>query len=275
MKRKMKKSHPWGGILGGMLAVCLACGNVSAGLVGGWNFDGNFKDHVGGLNGTFNGTGSPTYTTNGGHTFLSLNGVDQFVNVPAVGNNLDINSGSFSIVAWVTLNPVNDSRRESVVAGKFSAGNIGYALTADYINLTGTNDNTRLFYGYAGPAANGYTADSFQGSSYAMLAIVRDGAAGTISDYRNGAFRNSNASTGSFPSTSDFFLGGFSGAAILKIDLDEVLVYNSTLSASEITALYNGGNGPSPTLIPEPSAVGLALLGLGALGWRKLRAKKV
>jgi len=81
--------------------------------------------------------------------------------------------------------------------------------------------------------------------------------------------------TVSFPNDATFTLGDrVSGNdPANNFQIAELAIWDEILTNTQIQDLANGVN-PNPAVIPEPSALGLAALGLlplGFVGWRRRR----
>ena len=184
-----------------------------------------------GNTGTINGA---TWTTGKSGSALQFNGVSNYVNA---GNGASLNiNGNITLMAWIKTN----STAENVITGRGLTGSSDHTWEHDIENGRNT------FYW-----ANGYsmgTADSVTGTK-----LVNDGqwhhvaarANGTrIEVYTDGMYDNGKAKTtkpnsninlkvlvGNLPGYSLYFNG----------IIDEIKIYNRTLSAGEIYTEYLNG----------------------------------
>lgn len=211
--------------------------------VGQWNFDEcsgtQAKDTSVNTNNNGNITGA-TYELNDtpyhivgsgtGKCALSFNGAGN-VNIP-VSDSLKFGMSSFTIASWVKLNavppdygiPFNNNRNPSWVNTKFSGvsegnnGNFGYELY----------DGVNYIAAY-GPAPK-------LGDWYHYVLII-DRASGKTKVYINGSLESSMTrslgSLGDLTSNGPFYL-----AALLNGLIDDVHIYASALSKTEIQQLY-------------------------------------
>jgi hypothetical protein len=252
------------------VGVWLAPTETPANLVANWRFNGDLSDSSGfGHTATFNG-GTPSYVGASAGQAIVLDGVDDFLSVAASGNNLDFNGNSFAIAAWLTVHTAQTARRDSLIAGKADFSNLGnYALTVDYLNQTDDVENI-LTYGYtrrtSGANASVPSVLYFDANEVEVnLVFSFNAVTKTIDIYRNGSLRDTLTAadiTGPISTASDFTMGKGLFTDFLRADLDEIQVYDQPLDQSQVTSLFNGGNGPAA--IPEPSVMAL-LAGAGML----------
>ncbi len=272
----MRSRMQWKPTSWGPLAVIAAVGvwlaptETPANLVANWRFNGDLSDSSGfGHTATFNG-GTPSYVGASAGQAIVLDGVDDFLSVAASGNNLDFNGNSFAIAAWLTVHTAQTARRDSLIAGKADFSNLGnYALTVDYLNQTDDVENI-LTYGYtrrtSGANASVPSVLYFDANEVEVnLVFSFNAVTKTIDIYRNGSLRDTLTAadiTGPISTASDFTMGKGLFTDFLRADLDEIQVYDQPLDQSQVTSLFNGGNGPAA--IPEPSVMAL-LAGAGML----------
>ena len=260
------------------MAAVLAVGlgvlpEASAELVGNWRFNGDLSSTITPVqDGTFNGTGSPTYVTNGTHVALALDGVDQYVTAVGTGG-LDMDQSSFTLAAWLWVLSVPDERREALVAGKADSSNLAnYALTVDYNNQTGT---------VAGLTTWGYTrrADGSNASrastlyfedvtTYLNVVVTYDQPTQTLALYRNSSLRDSltGVDYGPISLGGAFYVGRNPYGGYLHGEIDEIQVYNHALDQAGVIDLYNSGNGPVP-ISASVSVSGVAVEDVMALSF--------
>ncbi|MDP6585184.1 MAG: LamG domain-containing protein, partial [Anaerolineales bacterium] len=215
------------------------------GLVGYWHFD-----NVSGMgeNDTLaidwsgegnNGTaiGGMLYNVSGYYGGAwRFDGVDDYVSVPTTTVNI---SRNFSVSLWVNKDSgkvaENNDRMISFVDGAddgfqfifdHDTGNYGALLERDGINVI-----------------SGLTYGTYDADIWVHLTYVVNGSTGTL--YRNGVVRASDGATGiSTGNTQNYFIGMRGdqvGSTEFDGVMDEVMIFNRSLSATEITELYIKG----------------------------------
>ncbi len=231
------------------------------GLVGKWSCEGNFKDSSGqGNHGTQ--SGGVTITSGVKGRACGFDGIDAYItgngaNLPNVGN-----AGNATIIAWVKPNTAN----ERTIFNKGSNGacfNYGMTLTSGVLKARVNSDYT----------LGGNLSNSLDVWTHLAIVYNASGAYG----YVNGAFvGNHSSATTTTCATLNWVIGTRAYNSITEMwngSIDEVRIYNRSLSASEISSLYNtsktyhvrvkttptqGGlnDTPAPTLSDETGLVG-------------------
>jgi len=226
------------------------------GLVGYWPFNGNANDESGnGNNGTVNGGAllSPdrngqlnsAYTFNGSTNYISLSGT----------NAIDFSQGA-TFSAWMNT---NDIRNASIVDKEYGCVSYGYRL-----NL---RNNSQIWsehgcYGAPQGGTNTAIAPSYTIGNWTLVIGTLDPVSGTNKLYVNGSLINSvnisqmitNSKTievgrAYSPVSYEFFNG----------KIDDIGIWNRTLSACEIADLYNSQiNSVAGSILTSPqyAAVG-------------------
>ncbi len=115
---------------------------------------------------------------------------------------------------------------------------IDFLLHAGYLRYEVVN-----FSDIANQGGSFLTISPVSAGSWYQAALTYDGA--TLTGYLNGVFQasrtlNTNMPTNTNPLLLGYYVNYFKGSLV------NAQIYNSTLSANEITALYNGGIGAAP-----------------------------
>ena len=204
---------------------------AEAGLVAYYPFDGDLVDHSGNVNNS----------TNNGATFVSgykgqalcFDGVQDFVSAP-VNINPDV-MPQMTMIAWARSNSTSNG-------WVISHDNGGYDRTLT-IDTRGGGPGWSAFSGSKGVL--GYSPVTI--GDWTFLAAVYDQDVETVKLYVNGVLICEgegklgpgweHIQIGSNPSHGRYFSGA----------IDEVRIYNRTLSADEIKALYEGEELSAPT----------------------------
>jgi len=173
---------------------------------------------------------------------ILLDGVDDYISC-GDNNNLSFGDGSsdspFSISAWIK--PVDNARFR--IAFKW-----GTTLREYYFQIAGggalqvsLNSSSSVYIG-----RNGQTTISENVWSHVVCTYDGSGNKNNINVYLNGVLDNSSAiSNGTYTAMSNttqpFEIGRYNGGSYADGNVDEVSVFNSELSASDVTSIYNGG----------------------------------
>lgn len=196
-----------------------------------YNLDGNTNDSAGFNNGTLQG--GATYVSGKRNQALQLDGVDDYVNIP--DSNTLTGMGMVTVSAWVNLSqlPV----QSYCLVGKDQSYGI-------YVNSSGTGyfkvGTLNNSWDSSGTTANFTTALST--NTWYHIVGTYDGA--YVKVYVNGSLKG----TGSRPVSNSIATNGaalqFGNKTNASIDytkgiVDEVQIYNKSLSATEILNLYN------------------------------------
>jgi hypothetical protein len=204
------------------------------GLVSWWPAANNALDVVGTNNGTLENRA--TYAPGiDGNAFL-LGGVDDYVEV---GNNSSLNmSNTFSFEGWIYPTGVGSgsggyggiiiNREGEYEVARFADGTIRWAFA-----------NTRPGWNWIN---SGFVAPTNQ---WSHIAVVYS--AGIVNTYGNGVlvqtYNGSGAIGASEVGENDFRIGGRQiGTQYFQGELDEISVYNSILTSSEIASIYLSGS---------------------------------
>ncbi|PCJ98193.1 MAG: hypothetical protein COA45_08575 [Zetaproteobacteria bacterium] len=218
--------------------------DYTTGLVGHWELDetsgSSIADSSGSNTGTWvdgvNNDVAEETITGQINTGLTFDGSDDGIDA---GNDASLQiTGDMAISAWINANSV--SGRQRIVgwqsAGEAEVENNLYALTIDGNDIFITHE-----YGAGSNVGLTYNTTLTTGTWYHIV-MSRDVATDQISVYLNGTLVSTqgyaNDPTGG--STGRMYIGYFPSMAWdFDGTIDDVRVYNRTLSATDITALYN------------------------------------
>lgn len=197
--------------------------NLDNSLVGFWRFENSTSaiDESGyGNNGTLVGG-----VTQGAGKFGSayeFDGVDDCVNIPN-SNSLDI-SGDITISAWVK--PTFNSNGDGDVLEKGGCGGyLIWAATDTYFQFDKQCD---------GGSVVGY--DPLSSNNWNYLTAVKSGSTSTT--YLNGVLVGTDSNFANFTNSGALTIG-CGGDGSFNGSIDDVMIFNRSLSAQEISALYN------------------------------------
>jgi len=169
---------------------------------------------------------------------LIFDGTNEYVNCGDIANFE--RTDSFSFECWVKTSNVSMDIMTKYAGGK---GWIVYIASSGKLyvtlrNAAGTNEASR------------YSTSVVNIGSWVHIVVTYDGSSSNtgIKIYVNGSEDTDNTSginnlTSSILTTSNVILAGRTGSASLNGCLDEVLIYESELSYSDVTFRYNGGMG--------------------------------
>ena len=177
---------------------------------------------------------------------IQLDGVDDYVDC---GNDSSLNlTSQITWSAWVKFNALNNAVNYGIVSN-FDP-NEGYNYTFIYYpSTTSSSRKLRLRINSSSGSLSGYydTSVDLSDNQWHHVAFSFDGTtnANGIKVYVDGvnvnSFTSSNA--GIFSSSGSTLIGAYQTASwFANANIDEVSVFNSALSQSDVTAIYGGGN---------------------------------
>jgi len=206
------------------------------GLVASWNFDENTGCIAHDIQGQHDGTVTGGTWVPGIHgSALTFDGVSGHVQVPDNASiNLTGNKISFSV--WFKLSQVGSN-------GAFIYQNVKYLVKIDPQGIVSFSAYTPVWFSVVVP-----WTERILNTDWHHVAATYDGA--TMKIYLDGNLKISGNNTGNLQSSvSDVYIGNQNLINPFKGTLDEVLLYNRTLSDAEIQLIYsstpNPGNGSS------------------------------
>lgn len=230
--------------------VTINADDSASGLIARWPFDGNFADVTG--NGwTLTPTGSAAPTTlvkkQGTHS-LALDGSSGHANTASMSLG-----ETFTVSAWIFV-PSNAVGAKTIVANSSSGTVSGFRL---YVNTNNSNpsDGKLLL-----ETANGTTLVNVTSAvgivakdQWQHIAAVINRSAGTAALFRNGTQVAAGTIRNDFNNTASLSIGAMTGGGFRFLtNIDDMRVYNRTLTAADIATLINATNiAPTITAIPN------------------------
>jgi len=199
-------------------------------IVSYWPLDGSFDDLIGGNDGTASGDiKNVTGISSGG---ISFDGVDDKVTISDAN---DLSSTSISVGAWIKKDDL--SGLESFISKASGAG------SGEYYFIFGDGD---LFFRVVDDSTGGYKGKYFTYPDTNWHHIIATFNGTNISMYLDGVSQSlADSSSGSFTAmenTAQDVTLSYRGASYpYDGQIDEVLIYNRPLDASEVQALYKAG----------------------------------
>ena len=250
-------------------AVASLCAlQAEAALVAHWSFDEengtNVSDSAGNFNGTLSPTGSSLVSGGIAGGAVSLNRSQN--GYVTMGNVLGLTSGDFSLVAWMKMNP-GDQTQDCVLLGKHAAFyRNGYLIHVNQSTGLAMQSANKTFF-YEGGTGVGQlqtfetpisTTSVNDGNWHQIVAVYRAGQ--TKSIYVDGApAEDTKPSQDFYGNDVSFMIGGITANGIpegrITALVDEVQVYNHALSTNDIDYLYRH---PTET-VPDCPQIAAAL----------------
>lgn len=227
---------------------------ISDGLVARWTFDDNNNDSVGGLT-TKLGAKNITYTKGVHGKAAVFNGKDNYLYVEPndilnFGNDREANNDNFSISAWVNLGNAKMGTKYLLDKGKDTGWDSNdcfwtnpYSIWFDTcevnVNLSNKFSDQNADIEIEGDSRTGYK--NVEGEEWFLLTATYDGDQVKIyhdntlltqSSYSDGiAFNEEGLYIGADAKLENFFKGS----------VDDLRLYNTTLSYDDVEALYQEG----------------------------------
>lgn len=194
-----------------------------------WRLDGNAKDYAGENDGTI--VGDANYTTGQVNRSFLFNGSNYIETTDIFYSN------TLSIEAWVNFAYNCTAGKICSIVNKRGSGNeLSFAISSGKVVFQAWNEsNSPVFSFYSTDLSN---------DVWHHVAATFDGSMAKI--YVNGILNSSTASvTGAIQNTTSIYRIGADGSALgtrkFNGSIDEVTIYNRSLSAAEILDHYNHG----------------------------------
>lgn len=224
--------------LTGMMASALNPVFTSS-LVAAYNADGSANDFKGYANGTLTNGATATGTPKVGTYSFSLDGVNDYV---SLGSDKFDFTGDFSVAFWMNTPDAS--------AVKCIMSNYSYVGTGRGWHIF-QSANAILFTFYnAGTQYQLYTGSVLSNNTWVFVVCTFSSTAGK-KIYINGSLSISDAVTNTPNYSTALSIIGAVDVEGVKYNnyygyLDAIPIYNRTLSSTDVTTLYNSGNGLQP-----------------------------
>ena len=212
-------------------------------LVSWWRFEGSGTTAIdsgsGGNNGTLtNGVTRSTDVPTFSKKSIALDGVDDFINVPNSAS-LQITS-ALSISFWIYGR--NNAKHTGIITKTPNTSNL-VSTTQYHIQFQDSNKLRFAITGldlYAGQETTG-TVPTVVAGVWQHITMTWNGS-DTMTIYKDGAQVCTKVQSTTISSNTDaVYLGRRNGWGHLLGKLDEVSIFNTELSSSNVTSIYNGG----------------------------------
>ncbi len=232
----------------------------TSGLIGNWPFDGNANDFSGNNNnGTVNNASLTNDRFGNANKAYAFNGVNSIITVPDAPSIALPNGQSFSISLWMKT---NSNAGYSCFISKHIAGTWnGFGLTISNIDpgyCTSAGHLTSYVASAAFEDACSDSAIALDTANWHHIISVYDATANQTLLYidtilqvdtgRKSGYTNNSADLrfGAFPIPSSSIYSNYS--SYYNGSLDDILLYDRTLSPSEVTALYKASSSKESAL---------------------------
>ena len=206
---------------------------VEAQIVAHYNFENNVNDTANSNNGTI--SGNPTYETGIDGQALSLDGVDDYITIPS---NSEMSVTQFTISALINIpNSVQSGWRAIVEHGR---------STDSWYGLFKASSGNKFHLRWGPSHSTDFNTEISPDTWYHVVATY-DGTKAVM--YLNGIEDKEDArSSGLTAIDSQLRIGAnFSGTEAFKGIIDDLRIYNTALTATEVSNLYNSYSLPGNT----------------------------
>jgi len=197
-----------------------------SGLIGWWPGDGDTTDIVGGNNATLeNGaTFGPGWVRNA----FSVDGVNDRIRT----GNVTLGN-TFTVTAWVNSAAANQGAYHRILETVFSTGL--------FLGTDGTGAGFKFIVKNAAAPYGVANGGKISPGDWQFVAGTYDGTIGSL--YVDGQLVGSDTFAAPGATSMPLYMGAaYNGAAPWKGGIDEVQVYNRSLSAAELRSLYEAGS---------------------------------
>ncbi|MEP6947099.1 MAG: LamG-like jellyroll fold domain-containing protein [Acidobacteriota bacterium] len=208
-------------------------------LIARWRGDGNANDSVGSNNGTaqFDTQYSPGMY---GQAF-DFDGTDDIVEVPDNNDALDVQTGDFTLAAWVNLRSANPNMH--YVAGKGAKGDY---TSAYFIAVDQDNKPFAEFWNADGSSGSDVRSpDPITLNEWHHLVMRKEGA--QYKFFVDNVLKDTQITSYTFGGNTSPFTIGRGDSAVSPLYstnglVDEVYLFNRAITDAEISMIYNNAN---------------------------------
>ena len=234
------ESSLWTSVYSVYNADTTASSSLKTSLFAAYNGESNTNDSFGTNNGT--AVGGLTYTAGKIGNAFNFNGTTSYVSLPNSSGQFNF-TGDFSVSAWI--NTPNYTSNRMIFANYSTGGTYGYGIFIYH-----ASNNVFSFELRNGNTIGQYlTSAGISTNSWNHITFVRKvGQAAKI--YLNGVLISGYYSLGnssiapSFPGTQIVNIGSNTlGSGLANYKQDATTIWQKELTSTEITELYNSGNG--------------------------------
>ena len=211
---------------------------LTSSLVGHWTMNDNAADtnvvdsSVNGNNGTAQQNTNVLSTTGKINGALTFNGTSDYIDVGTV-----IGTGAYTKVAWVKR--ADGDFFNNIVSSSTMASTASHALFAPYYW------QFKLSAGHVEPYNAVQDSTGLEADRWYHVAVTYDPDvdSGKMVLYKDGVEIDSATSVPANSAIASTYIGKYNGVGYINGSLDNVMVFDKTLTTEEIEALYNEGNG--------------------------------
>lgn len=240
-----------------LFLILFLSGNCFATAIAQWKMNDSASnatvaDSVGSYNGTFHGTGgADDYTS--AHTAtgqinaaFDLDGTNDYISVS--DNDVFTPDGTpFSITAWVSLS-ADEGALDFIIANKMgTALEWSFAVSGDQLNFTLYDESASQ--GSMGRLDTTTNYALYEGSGFIFVAGTYDGGASSsgvklyLNDQQVDDSDNNNGTFANVDNSNESILLGKYSISMAKGVIDNVVIYDTVLTPTQIVGLYNNGVG--------------------------------
>jgi hypothetical protein len=204
-------------------------------------------DAAGSNNGTLNNITASAGKIIGSRSF---NGSSSYIAVPQQVITDILVNGTWSISCWIKHGATIDAQGEYIFAG----GNGGTNLIRGIGFLIGNTGTVRAYVGYSGSSPVAVSSATVNDDAWHHVVATYDGT--TIKLYIDNTPDGSiSAPTPTWSTANNVEIGKLSTTRYWDGLIDEFAIYDRALSVTEVSNLWNGGNGTNPYNILDDALV--------------------
>ncbi|MEZ6117393.1 MAG: LamG-like jellyroll fold domain-containing protein [Pirellulaceae bacterium] len=253
------------------LCAGIASAEISEGLVSYWPLDGSFVDVVGQNDGELQGSDlDPVFDPGRFGAGIRLDGIDQFVEIQGDESNFDFVDQDFSISAWFTVDAFDKSWQALIAKGEGNRWRVHRRGGEDIMTWNGGNADVPAYFpdDFGLNSASDGELHHFVGVSTADEVLMYiDGELVSVGPAPNIENNDMPVMIGENPDARGRTWAGL---------IDDVAIWGRGLDESEVSFLWNGGEGRVPT---DPGDIPPIFIGgqstIGARSYEGARSNEV